>query len=100
MIVMMMIIQVEGEDGSNGTRSLVKSLVKIKKQAKYVWKQRHFTQCWVEVPSAQSQDQDNSQVNLLRRTSTHNLSSNAEAEAKAKDKFKAFYFKLVPFVSS
>ena len=33
-------------------------------------------------------------------TSTHNLSLNAEAETKAKDKFKAFYFKLVPFVSS
>ena len=40
------------------------------------------------------------QVNLLRRASTHNLSPKAEAEAKAKDKFKAFYFKLVPFVSS
>ena len=40
------------------------------------------------------------QDNLLRRASTHNLSPKAEAEAKAKDKFKAFYFKLVPFVSS
>ena len=40
------------------------------------------------------------QTNLLRRASTHNLSPKAEAEAKAKDKFKAFYFKLVPFVSS
>ena len=40
------------------------------------------------------------QVNLLRRASTYNLSPKAEAEAKAKDKFKAFYFKLVPFVSS
>ena len=40
------------------------------------------------------------QANLLRRASTHNLSPKAEAEAKAKDKFKAFYFKLVPFVSS
>ena len=38
------------------------------------------------------------QANLLRRASTHNLSPNAEAEAK--DKFKAFYFKLVSFVSS
>ena len=38
------------------------------------------------------------QANLLRRASTHNLSP--KAEAKAKDKFKAFYFKLVPFVSS
>ena len=38
------------------------------------------------------------QVNLLRRESTHNLS--LKAEAKAKDKFKDFYFKLVPFVSS
>ena len=40
------------------------------------------------------------QANLLRRTSTHNLSPKAEAEAKAKDKFKAFYFKLASFVSS
>ena len=40
------------------------------------------------------------QANLLRRASTHNLSPKAEAEAKAKDKFKPFYFKLVPFVSS
>ena len=40
------------------------------------------------------------QANLLRRASTHNLSPKAEAEAKAKDKFKAFYFKLLPFVSS
>ena len=39
------------------------------------------------------------QANLLRRASTHNLSPKAEAEAKAKDKFKAFYFKLLPFVS-
>ena len=37
----------------------VKSLVKIKKQVKYVWKRRHFTEYWVEVPSARSQDQDN-----------------------------------------
>ena len=37
-------------------------------------------------------------ANLLRRASTHNLSPKAEAEAK--DKFKAFYFKLVSFVSS
>ena len=40
------------------------------------------------------------QVNLLRKANTHNLFPKAEAEAKAKDKFKAFYFKLVPFVSS
>ena len=40
------------------------------------------------------------QANLLRRESTHNLSPKAEAEAKAKDRFKVFYFKLVPFVSS
>ena len=39
------------------------------------------------------------QANLLRRASTHNLSPKAEAEVKAKDNFKAFYFKLVPFVS-
>ena len=38
------------------------------------------------------------QANLLRRASTHNLSPKAEAEVK--DKFKAFYFKLVSFVSS
>ena len=37
-------------------------------------------------------------ANLVRRASTHNLSP--KAEAKAKDKFKAFYFKLVPFVNS
>ena len=40
------------------------------------------------------------QTNLLRRESTHNLSPKAEVEAKAKDKFKVFYLKLVPFVSS
>ena len=40
------------------------------------------------------------QANLLRRASTHSRSPMAEAEAKVKDKFKAFYFKLVPFVSS
>ena len=40
------------------------------------------------------------QANLLRTESTHNLSPKAEAEAKAKDRFKVFYFKLVPFVSS
>ena len=40
------------------------------------------------------------QANLLRRESTHNFSPKAKAEARAKDKFKAFYFKLVPFVSS
>ena len=39
------------------------------------------------------------QSNLLRRTSTHNLSLKAENEAKAKDKFKTFYSQLVPFVS-
>ena len=39
------------------------------------------------------------QANLLRRVSTHYLSLKAEAEAKAKDKFQAFYFKLVRFVS-
>ena len=39
------------------------------------------------------------QANLLRRVSTHYLSLKADAEAKAKDKFKGFYFKLVPFVS-
>ena len=80
----------------------IKSLVKIKKQAKYVWKQRHFTQYRVEVPSTRSQDQDNYSANLLRRTSTHNLSpkAGAGAGAKAKEKFKAFYFKLVPFLSS
>ena len=39
------------------------------------------------------------QANLLRRTSTHNLSLKAENEAKAKDKFKTFYSQLVPFVS-
>ena len=39
------------------------------------------------------------QANLLRRVSTHYLSLKAEAEAEAKDKFKAFYFKLVRFVS-
>ena len=96
----MMIIPTEGDDASEGTRLIypktVKSLVKIKKQPKYVQKWRHFTQYRVEVPFAPSQDQDN----LLRRVSTHNLSPKAEAEAKAKDKFKAFYFKLVPFVSS
>ena len=37
------------------------------------------------------------QANLLRRVSTHYLS--LKAEAKAKDKFQAFYFKLVRFVS-
>ena len=40
------------------------------------------------------------QANLLSRASTHNLSPKAEAEAKAKNEFKAFHFKLVPFVSS
>ena len=53
----------EGEDASEGTRLIyrktVTSLVKIKKQAKYVWKRRHFTQYRVEVLSAWSQDQDN-----------------------------------------
>ena len=53
----------EEKDASKGTRLIypktIKSLVKIKKQAKYVWKQRHFTQYQVETPSAQSQDQDN-----------------------------------------
>ena len=37
------------------------------------------------------------QANLLRRVSTNNLSP--KAKAKAKGKFKAFYSKLVPFVS-
>ena len=59
----MMINQMEGEDASEGTRFIypktLKSLVKIKKQAKYVQKWCHFTQYRVEVPSAQSQDQDN-----------------------------------------
>ena len=96
----MMINQMEGEDASEDTRLIypktAKSLVKIKKQPKYVRKWRHFTQYQVEVPSTPSQDQGN----LLRRVSTHNLSPKAESEAKAKDKFKPFYFKLVPFVSS
>ena len=39
-------------------------------------------------------------ANLLRRASTHNLSSKVEVKVKAKDKLKPFYFKLVPFVSS
>ena len=39
------------------------------------------------------------QANLLRRESTHNLSPKAEVKVKAKNNFKAFYFKLVPFVS-
>ena len=39
------------------------------------------------------------QGNLLRRESTHNLPPKAEAKVKAKDKFKAFYFKVVPWVS-
>ena len=60
---LMMINWTEGKDASEGTRLIypktVKSLVKIKKRAKYVRKQRHFTQYRVEVPSTQSQDQDN-----------------------------------------
>ena len=60
---LMMIYQTEGEDTSEGTRLIypktVKSLVKIKKQPKYVRKWRHFTQYRMEVRSARSQDQDN-----------------------------------------
>ena len=100
----MMINQTEGEDASKGTRFIypktVKSLVKIKKQAKYVQKWCHFTQYRVEFPLPSLKIKTITQANLLRRASTHNLSPKAEAEAKAKDKFKAFYFKLVPFVSS
>ena len=62
-LILMMILRMEGEDASEGTRHIypktVKSLVKIKKQEKYVWKQHHFTQYRVEVPSAWPQDQDN-----------------------------------------
>ena len=60
---LMMINRTEGKDASEGTRLIypktVKSLVKIKKRAKYVRKRRHFTQYQVEVPSTRSQDQDN-----------------------------------------
>ena len=57
-----MINQTDGEDASEDRPiypKTVKSLVKIKKLAKYVRKWRHFTQYRVEVPSAQSQDQGN-----------------------------------------
>ena len=53
-----MINRMQGEDASEGTRLIypktVKSLAKIKKLAKYVWKWRHFSQ-----DQDQSQDQDN-----------------------------------------
>ena len=59
----MMIIRTKGEDAFEGTRLIypktVKSLIKIKKQAKYVRKRCHFTRYRVEVPSTWSQDQDN-----------------------------------------
>ena len=94
----------EGGDASEGTRLIypktVKLLVKIKEQAKYVRKQHHFTQYQVEFPLPGLKIKIITQTNLLKRTSTHNLSPKAEAEAKAKDKFKAFCFKLVSFVSS
>ena len=100
----MMIMWMEEEDASKGTRLIypktIKSLVKIKKQAKYVWKQRHFTQYQVEVPLLSLKIKTITLVNMLMRGSTHNLPPKAEAEVKAKDKVKAFYFKLVPFVSS
>ena len=59
----MMINRTKDEDASKSTRLIypktVKSLVKTKKQAKYVQKWRHFSQYQVEIPSALSQDQDN-----------------------------------------
>ena len=59
----MMINQAEGEDASKSTRLIypktVKSLVKIKKKAKYVRKLCYFSQYRVEVSSVWSQDQDN-----------------------------------------
>ena len=54
----------------------------------------------MEVPSAQSEDQDNYSGQSAEEASTHNLSSKVEVKVKAKDKLKPFYFKLVPFVSS
>ena len=53
---------------------------------------------WWRFPPPNLKIKTITQANLLSRASTHNLSP--KAEAKAKDKFKAFYFKLVPFVSS
>ena len=59
----MMIIRTEGDNASKGTRLIypktVKSLIKIKKQAKYVQKRHNFTQDRVKVVSARSQNQDN-----------------------------------------
>ena len=61
----MMIIRTEEEDASKGTRLIYPKTVKsladwlFKSQLNYVWKQRHFTQYRVEVPSTVSQDQDN-----------------------------------------
>ena len=77
----MMIIGTKGEDASEGTRLIypktLKSLVKIKKQAKYVRKQHHFTQYRVEFPLPSLKIKTITQTNLLRRASTHNLSTKA-----------------------
>ena len=102
-MILMIINQTEGEDVSKGTRLLypktVKSLVKVKNKQKIskndvIWVNTR----WRFLPP-DLKIKIITQVNLLRRESTHNLSLKAEEEAKAKDKFKTFYSKLVPFVN-
>ena len=101
----MMIMWMEEEDASKGTRLIypktIKSLVKIKKNKQNMSENNVIllNTRW-RLPLLSLKIKTITLVNMLMRASTHNLPPKAEAEVKAKDKVKAFYFKLVPFVSS
>ena len=99
----MIINQTEGEDASEGTRLI------------YPKKLNH----WLKSKNNQNMSENDvillntmwrfplpglkikriTQTNLLRRASTNNLFPKVVLKVKAKDKFKPFYFKLVPFAS-
>ena len=99
----MMINQAEGEDASKSTRLIypktVKSLVKIKKKQNMFENYVILVNTGWRFPLSGLKIKTITQANLLRGVSTHYLSLKDEAEAKAQDKFKVFYFKLIPFVS-
>ena len=100
----MMINQTEGEDASEGTR-----LIYLKKLNHWLKSNNNQNMSENDVillntrwrfPLPSLKIKTITQADLLRRESTHNLFPKVVVKVKAKDKFKPFYFKLVPFLSS
>ena len=87
----MMISQMEGEDASEGNRLIYPNM--SENDVILLNTEWRFPLPGLKIKNI-------TQANLLRRASTHNLFPKVVLKVKVKDKFKRFYFKLVPFVSS